>query len=494
MKKLILLTAVALGLFTTACNNDNDITEGGGGDNNYTQAQLDSALRANYFLNNPSNAQVAREEHLKPEEMADFLFGPAGANGDEKAEEARQAFITRSRELSDSLANVTGENGVIMGYYKGSFNYETIDENGNPITLSAFLGYAEYWFGGYKPLSQSNYYFVCPYTHTKEEQCGSKSNGGYEFSALTGENLFVMPDGQGFGNDQGKDQTYLAHRLHARQYYDALVAGYNIYTKNRGGDMEDDWRLRVIGASQGAGDAIALHRYLDTEGTSVSLEGIPEGMTDFICDLYGVPHGTKSIFLSYGNINRFEYSYVCDGPFCPEATMLKYYDWGVLNYPCVIPLVIKSMLKCHPELRAKYKEEDFYSDMYNRHKKELDEAYTYKTLDADDLNILMRKCLAVEREDMAPKDVPLSRILSTEALNKNSDIARDLLSCLAEEDLTHGWTPVTKSYIYYSPKDDVVPYVNTENLIKLFGSKIEAEEAFFDGHVTTCGRFMTKWW
>lgn len=88
------------------------------------------------------------------------------------------------------------------------------------------------------------------------------------------------------------------------------------------GKMKDDWKLRVIGASQGAGDAMAVHKLLDT--TPIDDFGT------YLRDAW-----------------NFDYSYVCCGPYCPEATMQAYHRDGVVYYPCVVPLVIESMLDCH---------------------------------------------------------------------------------------------------------------------------------------------------
>ena len=174
---------------------------------------------------------------------------------------------------------------------------------------------------------QDHIYLVCPYTHTREDECATKDNGGYEFSLfLSFDNMFIMPDGQGFGSDAGNVQPYVDHETQARQIYDALVAGYSLYNAE-GGEMETGWTLRVVGASQGGGDAMAVHKLLDTTPYSPS---------------WPIP-------LKY--MWCFEYSYVCCDPYSPEATMQAYHDEGVVHYPCVVPLVIKSMLAANPCIR-----------------------------------------------------------------------------------------------------------------------------------------------
>lgn len=493
MKKLFYLFVAAC-FALVGCSDDNENPKSPEQqDGQFTQEQIDSIQQAMLSSNIDVNAELVKEEHLSKQEMADFLFGADGANGDEEAMEYRKKFLERCGEIEDSLANVKGQNAFTLIFNKSNFNYETVDENGNKITLSAFMGYGEYIsFDGYTPLDQDYYYFCCPYTHTLESECATESKGGFEFTLLMGDNLFVMPDGQGFGKDKNHDQTYLNHELHARQYFDALQAGYKIYKSK--GSFEGDWKLRVVGASQGAGDAIALHKYLDTHTTTLDLSSYGSLLSTLLCIKYGVPIGTKSIEMSSSEFYNFEYSYVCCGPYCPEATMKTYYDWKGVSYPCVIPLVIKSMLKSYKSLSNKYKESDFYSDLWNKNKSNFDKIYLEKSKNTDDLNVYIREKLKIGDEDIAPETVPLDRILSKTILDTNSQMCKDFMECLRKQDLTSGWTPKTKCYIYYSKKDEVVPYVNTEKLRNFMGSKCSSEEAFWDGHVACCKQFMLKPW
>lgn len=92
--------------------------------------------------------------------------------------------------------------------------------------------------------------FICPYTHTQAKECATESDGGVESYTFGKPNLFIIPDGQGFGANKDAQQTYLAHHLHAQQYYDCLVAADRIY-RERGGKYETDWDLHVVGTSQG---------------------------------------------------------------------------------------------------------------------------------------------------------------------------------------------------------------------------------------------------
>lgn len=495
MKKFC-IAAFSLLALLASCNDDNE-----GNDpqsEKPTQEQIDSLLQATFRQECPINYTINKSEQLTKEEMADFIFGPAGANSDEGVEEARKRYLERCGEIEDSMANALSMNAFTLIFEKINYNYPTIDQNGDPITLSAFMGFGEYlWFSGYEPLDQDHIYLCCPYTHTKEDECATADKGGYEFSLLMGDNLFIMPDGQGFGTNKNHDQMYLNHELQARQIYDALMAGKSIYENDWEGKFEKDWTLRVIGASQGAGDAIAVHKYLDTQCY------YPDEVIDVFMKLYEAfgfsAANCENLRQQMKNTKcaealNFEYSYAACGPYCPKATLEQYYLWGQMAYPCVFPLIIKSFLASDAAARAKYTEDRFYSDLYNANKAYFDGVYLKKTLNSDDLNKEIRKRLKVGSEKEAPETLPLDRILSAEALDTNSEMYADIAAWLDKQDLTSGWTPRTKTYLYYSKSDEVVPYVNTIKLMNMFGSKCSAEEAFWDSHVACCEQFMLKPW
>lgn len=494
--KRFFIAAFSLLALLASCNDPN---EGNDPQQEPTQEQIDSIFQATLRQMNSVEYTINKSEQLTKEEMADFIFGPAGANSDEGVEEARKRYLERCSEIEDSMANALSMNAFTLIFEKINYNYQTIDQNGDPITLSAFMGFGEYLtFSGWAPLDQDHIYLCCPYTHTKEDECATADEGGYEFTLLMGDNLFIMPDGQGFGTNKNHDQMYLNHELQARQIYDALVAGKRIYENEWDGEYEDDCTLRVIGASQGAGDALAVHKYLDTQRAFSD-----EDLAKMKEDLAKTPFLNSTIIQSMlllfqemtcGQLHNFEYSYAACGPYCPKATLEQYYLWGQMAYPCVFPLIIKSFLASDAAARAKYTEDRFYSDLYNANKAYFDEVYLKKTLNSDDLNKEIRKRLKVGSEKEAPEALPLDRILSAEALDTNSEMYADIAAWLDKQDLTKGWTPRTKTYLYYSKADEVVPYVNTIKLMELFGSKCSAEEAFWKGHVACCEQFMLKPW
>jgi hypothetical protein len=102
----------------TACSNDDD-------DNTNSQEQkkeetLEQTLRGVTYAINES-------EELTVEQLADEIFGPAGANSDHPEVEAmRAAFLMKQRALSERKAEEIGANGVAMDRLQhGSSDTET---------------------------------------------------------------------------------------------------------------------------------------------------------------------------------------------------------------------------------------------------------------------------------------------------------------------------------------------------------------------------------
>ena len=458
--------------------------------------------------------KVISEETLTPDQVAEAVFGSEDSLDSEDLE-LRDAFLNKCNEEVQKMREEYPDGAPALLFDRVTFSYASTDQNGHNIELSAFMGWAVHvilWHTW--PYDQNHVLLCCPYTHTLESECATKSNkglgGGMEFLMMLHDNLFIMPDGQGFGADENHVQTYLNHELHAKQYYDALKVGQKIY-EDRYGDLEDDWTLRIVGASQGAGDGIALHKFLDTNYKKVDLtQYYDTGMrsiADRLCEKYDYPKGSKFIDVPLCDPHRLEYSYVCCGPYSPEVTMQTYSEWGQMSYPCVIPLVIKSMLACYPDFLCKekgYKEEDFFSQKWNDNKADFDEIYLKKTKDSDELNEYICEKLGISVKDNVPM-VPLSCILSEDMTDPDSQIYKDLMTCLKKQELTSGWTPRTKIKLLFTQNDEVVPYENTKKLIELFDANKctckKLEHSWTDeghslkvGHVECCARYITSEW
>lgn len=373
-------------------------------------------------------------------------------------------------------------------FYEATFNYHSKDENNNDIILSAFMTWPQ--------LTTPNHAVLyCPYTHTANHECASESGFGSEDFFTIGDNWYIAPDGEGFGHSVNRTQIYLNHEVWALQEVDCLKAAWearkeiaNIIPFN----LEEDWSLVLAGTSQGGGTALATMRYLE----NVPSDKVP-GM-----NLY--------------KLYRLDFANVCCGPYDPYLTMMTYFAEGSVSYPCVIPMVIQSMINSYSNSIMKgVKEEDFYCDYYNHGidengnylKEEFngviipvsprrmingalwvdddgkkiapDELGKYNETELDDVNALFVKYLGKDNNGK----VPINKILNEGVLNlakdpaNASDAAKKLMECLQKNSVFDGewsvhkgpWKPVRKIKFNYNPDDNVVPYKNSERLRDLYG-------------------------
>lgn len=161
-----------------------------------------------------------------------------------------------------------------------------------------------------------------------------------------------------------------------------------------------------------------------------------------------------------------------------------YYTAESLSYPVILPIVIKSMLYCYPDILGKWKEEDFYSEAYLNVKDEMDKLIADKKTNSEDLIAKLKKLLG--KDKISVKD-----ILSKDGLDKNSEMTKALYQCLDKNDLTTGWTPTHTIKLYHSRNDDIVPYSNAEAVVNAFGTdKVKLFHSWWVGHVKTC----LKWY
>ena len=471
MKKILALLAF-VGLFTASCSNDDDDAVTGG---ETTQSALDKLVAdANI------QSETVSVDSFTVDEMAEVIFGPV--SNDENTESARNKFLKQGHEKEDSINAVEGTNGLAIKYYSRKYYYWSHDENNNSIRLSGVIVYAGWDFFGRHYNDANHIILVCPYTRTCNAECASEAmakEGSYkgisELQLIGCDDLFIVPDGQGFGISSSYTQPYLNHNLQAQQLYDGMVAGYDKFRNEVGGEMESDWTLRVVGCSQGGGDAMAVHKYLDTNNLS----------------------GTW----------RFEYSYPCVGPYDPAATFKKYMEDGFSTYPCVFPMVIKAMRNAFPDFANKYPEERFFNEKYNTMlKTNMDYHLKVKDLgSADVCGLFFKSLCTTEKDDNAVEPVYdttcdyiyLKNFLSEEILDTTSQMYQDLMECLEKQNLTTGWTPKTKTYLFCSKNDEIVPYVNSQHAKTFFDTNnVYADVATRSyTHTTACAVWIaTKAW
>lgn len=435
MKKMfyILPVIVVMMSVVTSCNPDNNLEIPDGEPPVSYEVKSDQQLTMSFFLS------------ILPEEYA-AIKAPM-----------TEAFSLRESAMKEEL----GKNDIELGFRKATYLYTSTDVNGEPVTLSA----AAYWLGYFdngvwNDFKPDNICLMEHYTITSDAEAPSNTLPLEMF--ITGNTLTIMPDYLGYGITKNMSHPYLNHDICAINSIDALTAGYDLFNDNGKCGISQDWKLYLAGASQGASNAIAVHKYMDTH----------------------LEIATKWNFAS---------SNCSSGPYSPVATIDKYYADGKVAYPVVFPLVMKTMFDSYPDIMKGFTEEMAYSQNYLAVKAEIDSLIAGKKHDTSAINqVFIDKVKKVKDSSLAENEIYLTDILSPAMLEKESAICKALYQCLEKNDLTKGWTPIHPMKLHYSSLDKVVPQENSLAILEAFGEEIVTLEKSYipADHTTTCSLWM----
>ena len=377
---------------------------------------------------------------------------------------AFKAPLTNAITLRENaLKQQLGKPDIALGFRKTTFLYPSTDVKGNPITLSAVAFWLGYFDGGvWNDLRPDNICLMEHYTITSDAEAPSNSFALEMF--ITGNTLTIMPDYIGYGITKELPHPYLNHEVCAINSLDALTAGYDLFNDKGKCSMSPDWKLYLAGASQGAGNAIAVHKYLDTH----------------------LELATKWNFASTN---------CSSGPYSPVATIDKYLADGKVAYPVVFPLVMKTMFDSYPDIMEGFTEEMAYSQNYLAVKDEIERMIAGKEHNTAAINqLFIDKVRKTVDAGLADDEIYLTDILSPEMIDKESAICKALYQCLEKNDLTKGWVPIHPMKLHYSPLDMVVPHENSLAMLEAFGeSTVTLEQSSIPAdHTTTCSLWMIE--
>ena len=438
MKKIFYLLPIIMLMMSVfvACTPDDDKQESSDKESAKSyEVTSDMQLPMSLFLSNI------------PEEYA--AFGEALA----------YAFTLREDALEQALGNID----IQLGFRKVAYTYLSTDVKGEPITLSA----AAFWLGYFdndvwNDLKPDNICLMEHYTITSDAETPSNTFALEMF--ITGNSLTIMPDYIGYGVTKELPHPYLHHDVCAINSIDALTAGYDLFGDNGECGMAEGWKLYLAGASQGAGNAIAVHKYMDTH-------------------------------LDLAAKWNFASSNCSSGPYSPVVTIDKYLTDGKVAYPVVFPLVMKTMFDSYPEIMSGFTEEMVYAQNYLEVKAEIDNMLASKEHNTAVINqLFIDKVKKTIDADLADNEIYLVDILSSAMLDKESPICKAFYRCLEKNDLTKGWTPIHPMKLHYSPFDAVVPQENSLAIFEAFGADVVTlqESTLPVDHATTCSLWMVE--
>ena len=227
------------------------------------------------------------------------------------------------------------------------YSYPSVDENGNPITLSSALV-------AWKPADDDSVETIksvivgCHITITSNKECPTSALGSFQsgdavvMASLPTQadipelrrSIMIMPDYQGYGISRDRIHPYLAQELTARQVTDALKYGLQLYKDLYNAQpFADDWKTICLGFSQGGAVALATHRFIEQH----ALDEIFHFAGSFCGDG------------PYDLIQTFNYYFEDDGQSYGVETQHKH---GTTPEPLVLPLLVKGMIQAHPNLKG----------------------------------------------------------------------------------------------------------------------------------------------
>lgn len=416
-----------------SCKEPNGGNENDNSDNNET-------IEAAFY-------EIQDDSKLVALDCVEDLFSSMGDS--EQVATFKEFMINYINSVTEKVERELGVEEIELGLRKVSYIYNSVDVNNEPIQLSSVAFWRGYYLNDeWYDLSPDNICLMEHYTITSDNECPTQ---GFPMELMiTGNTLTIMPDYLGYGLTRHLSHPYLNHEICAVNSVDALQSGYTLFSDLSSADMKEDWELSVLGASQGGGNALAVHKYIDTHN-------------------------------DFANTWNFSHSYCAVGPHNPSLTIEKYFESGKSALPVVFPMTIKSMFDSYPEILGKYTEEMMYSENYLRIKDTIDAMLESKNYSNYEIALVLLENVKVTvDENIAPDEIYLTDILSEVMLDEDSEIVKDLYRCLEKNNLTTGWTPSHPIKLFYGKGDRVVPYENSISVQEAFGSEkvtlIEADE------------------
>lgn len=324
------------------------------------------------------------------------------------------------------------------------FTYQSVDCDNNPVTLSACLGLPKTTDNKLKFIVLHNhptaaYQEQVPTGSEPADQVttlGLHTNGLMNDIAGDESALIVSPDYLGYGSTKDRIHPYFAALLTARNCVDAELAAID-YVKTLGYKFDSNYYTLNAGYSQGGTVTLAVQRYLETIASDDVVKKI-------------------NLKESYCGAGAFDLSMTFD-------------DWiksDDIFYPGGAVWILQGMLEAYREgcMRG-IKMEDMFSDDFNN--SNLLEVLNKKETKMADINTKIGKTLGNKDGKTSGKE-----LVSATMLNTNSPLYRTVRKALDKNNITTGWTPKHKIYLFHWEKDETVTYENAKLIKSLWPNMV----------------------
>ena len=393
----------------------------------------------NYFVNfddvksGPGMFRVIRQQNTDMEELV-ANGGIKDMNGDalggQKANMPaengpKRASSTQMKQIIQNLIDFSNAKKVI----ELSGVYESIDVDGNPITLSGkVLLPAD---GKIKRCI-----LVSHFTIGSNIEAPSNSFPLEGVLVKLGYAL-IVPDYIGYGVTVDKVHPYLVMELTARNVLDMYKAVIPFLEKAGCVPQHDD--IYLMGYSQGGATTMAVQHLIEHHDEDIKIRRVFAG----------------------------------GGPYDVKATYDRFVETNVASYPCAVPIMMQGMVVGNKlnldmsELMAPHIYEN------------LDEWVNSKRYTAKQLNELMGSRVT-------------SDLLTAKGMDRTSKEVSELYKAMTNNSiLSYSWTPEAPVYIMHSIDDESVPYDNAARAkTKWKGANIQYNMGYYGSHQVTCLRFI----
>ncbi len=307
-----------------------------------------------------------------------------------------------------------------------SFKYKSKDGAGREVTLSGALTVPT--LSG-KVLIGKNLILENRPTECNDENLPSNKFIIANLLCLGG-NPLVVSDLLGYGASRDSIMSYCCQHIAAHNSVDAAMAAQCMLARETCGKLIKK-PLPVINAgySQGGYDALAVHKYMETEASAQEKE---------LVDI-------KRSFCGAGPYDLAEFQKAAFGR---EAFL----------YAPFMLLSNISMLNYHANLLEGYKISDFMSE-------EAREAELVAMIESGNYGNNHIISWAAETVGPSPADV-----FSSDMADPESTLCKDLMKAVDCENLIKGWAPQKPLYFFHGTYDDCVPVECTKAAEAAFGN------------------------
>lgn len=320
--------------------------------------------------------------------------------------------------------------GTMLSAIELSGVYESIDLDGNPITLSGKVILPAK--GEIK-----RYILVSHYTISSNAEAPSNTFSLEGLLVKLGYAL-IIPDYLGYGVTADHIHPYLVMDITARNVLDMYLAVVPFMEASGYTPKHDD--IYLMGFSQGGATTMAVQHMIEHHDM------------DFI------------------KIRRV---FAGGGPYDVKATYDRFVETNYASYPCAVPIMMQGMVIGN---RLDLNMQDMMAPYIYEH---LDEWVNSKKYTTGQLNTLLGTNVT-------------SDLLSKKGMDRTGKEVSELYKAMTNNSiLTYSWKPEAPVFIMHSIDDDVVPYENaTRAKNKWQEANIQYSLGHFGGHVATCMRFI----